>query len=188
MPATAGLRPMTPCTNIGNSAETAPPITGAGQYSYINPEGGYSEPLGTALESWSVSAESTIDESQYAMGGDEELNDESLNALKSALEDLKIVDVVHKPQGLSNDLKAGQDFMKNDERLRQLASKGFTPAVTKEGGALELVSSDGEAIATMKNGTKIGPTSAHTALAIKPKATTASDTTLASVTTINSSQ
>src|SRR4051812_32193441 len=90
----------------------------------------------------------------YKLAADEELNDESLNALKSALEDLKIVDVVHKPQGLSNDLKAGQEFMKNDERPRQLASKGFTPAVTKEGGALELVSSDGEAIATMKNGTK----------------------------------
>src|SRR6476659_226413 len=94
------------------------------------------------------------DHVDYTLAADEELNDESLNALKSALEDLKIVDVVHKPQGLSNDLKAGQDFMKNDQRLRQLASKGFTPAVTKEGGALELVSSDGEAIATMKNGTK----------------------------------
>src|SRR5262245_61779851 len=41
---------------------------------------------------------------------------------------------------------------------------------------------------TMKNGTKIGPTSAHTALATNPNATTASDTTLASVMTINSSQ
>src|SRR5215207_2980609 len=90
----------------------------------------------------------------YTLAADEELNEESLNALKTALEDLKIVDVVHKPQGLSNDLKAGQDFMKNQERLQQLASKGFTPAVTKEGGPLELVSSDGEAIATMKNGTK----------------------------------
>jgi hypothetical protein len=90
----------------------------------------------------------------YKLAADEELNEESLNSLKTALEDLKIVDVVHKPQGLSNDLKAGQDFMKNDERLRQLASKGFTPAVTKEGGPLELVSSDGEVIATMKNGTQ----------------------------------
>src|SRR4029079_6123316 len=90
----------------------------------------------------------------YKLAADEELSDESLNALKSALEDLKIVDVVHKPQGLSNDLKAGQDFMKNEERLRQLGAKGFTPAVTKEGGPLELVSSDGEAIATMKNGTR----------------------------------
>ena len=44
--------------------------------------------------------------------------------------------------------------MKNREALQELASKGFTPAVTKEGGPLEIVSSDGEAIATMKNGTK----------------------------------
>src|SRR2546422_2877345 len=41
---------------------------------------------------------------------------------------------------------------------------------------------------TMKKGTKIGPTSAQTALAIKPKATTASETTFARVTTIRSSQ
>ena len=41
---------------------------------------------------------------------------------------------------------------------------------------------------TMKNGTKIGPTSAHTALAIRPNATTANDTTFAIVTKIRSSQ
>src|SRR4051812_9227179 len=90
----------------------------------------------------------------FTPGKDEELNEESLNGMKSALEDLKIVDVVHKPQGLSNNLKAGQDFMKNRDTLKELASKGFTPAVTKEGGSLELISSDGEVIATMKNGTQ----------------------------------
>lgn len=90
----------------------------------------------------------------YKLAADEQLNDEALNGLKTALEDLKIVDVVHKPQGLSNDLKAGKDFMKNDKSLAALASKGFTPAVTKEGGPLELVSSDGEVTATMKNGTQ----------------------------------
>src|SRR5258706_15689789 len=41
---------------------------------------------------------------------------------------------------------------------------------------------------TMKNGTKIGPTSAHTALAMSPNATTASDTTFANVTKIKRSQ
>jgi hypothetical protein len=90
----------------------------------------------------------------FTIGKDEELNEESLNGLKSALEDLKIVDVVHKPTGLSNDLKAGQDFMKNRDALKELASKGFTPAMTKEGGSLELISSDGEVITTMKNGTE----------------------------------
>jgi hypothetical protein len=54
---------------------------------------------------------------EFKPGADEELNEESLNGLKTALEDLKIVDVVHKPQGLSNDLKAGKDFMKDEKSL-----------------------------------------------------------------------
>jgi hypothetical protein len=91
---------------------------------------------------------------EFKLGKDEELNEESLNGLKSALEDLKIVDVAHKPQGLSNDLKAGQDFMKNPTALKDLASKGFTPARKSENGPREIVSSDGEVIATMKNGTQ----------------------------------
>src|SRR5262245_1882983 len=41
---------------------------------------------------------------------------------------------------------------------------------------------------TMKKGTKIGPTSAQTALALRPNATTGSDTTFPSVTTISRSQ
>src|SRR5215208_1795272 len=94
------------------------------------------------------------DYADYTLAADEELNEESLNALKSALEDLKIVDVVHKPTGLSNDLRAGQDFMKNDQSLRQLAVKGFTPTKKTADGPLELIASDGEAIATMKNGTR----------------------------------
>jgi hypothetical protein len=94
------------------------------------------------------------DHVDFTLAADEELNDESLNGLKTALEDLKIVDVVHKPQGLSNDLKAGKDFMKDEKSLTALASKGFTPAMTKAGGSLDLVSSDGEVKATMKNGTQ----------------------------------
>src|SRR5436189_90535 len=43
-------------------------------------------------------------------------------------------------------------------------------------------------LGTMKNGTKIGPTSPQTALAIKPKATTANEMTFAKVTTISRSQ
>src|SRR5205814_374765 len=41
---------------------------------------------------------------------------------------------------------------------------------------------------TMKNGTKIGPSNEQTALAISPKATIASDSTLAIVTAISSNQ
>jgi hypothetical protein len=89
---------------------------------------------------------------EFQLSDDEELNDESLNGLKNALDDLQIVDVVRKPQGLSEDLKAGEDFMNNREALQDLMSKGFTPAATSEGSADEIISSDGELIATMKNG------------------------------------
>lgn len=88
----------------------------------------------------------------FTLAEDEELNAESLNGLKSALDDLKIVDVERKPAGLSEDLKAGADFMNNREALQDLMSKGFTPAVTSEGGAEEIISSDGEVIATLKDG------------------------------------
>jgi hypothetical protein len=55
---------------------------------------------------------------------------------------------------LSEDLKAGEDFMNNREALQDLMSKGFTPAATSEGAADEIISSDGEVIATMKDGTE----------------------------------
>jgi hypothetical protein len=90
----------------------------------------------------------------FQLAEDEQLNEESLNGLKNALDDLQIVDVVRKPQGLSEDLKAGEDFMNNREALQDLMSKGFTPAATSDGGAEEIISSDGEVIATMKNGTE----------------------------------
>jgi hypothetical protein len=91
----------------------------------------------------------------FTLAEDEELNTETLNGLKTALDDLQIVDVVRKPQGLSNDLKAGEDFMKNEEALRDLVSKGFTPTQSASGtGPDEIISSDGEIIATMKNGTE----------------------------------
>src|SRR5581483_10315592 len=41
---------------------------------------------------------------------------------------------------------------------------------------------------TIRNGTKIGPSNAHTALAIRPNATIASERTLAMVTAINNNQ
>ena len=94
------------------------------------------------------------DYADFTLAKDEELSEESLNGLKTALGDLKIVDVVRKPQGLSSNLKAGKDFMNNREALKDLMSKGFTPAMTAEGGTEEILSSDGEVIATTKNGTQ----------------------------------
>src|SRR5690606_22407862 len=46
-------------------------------------------------------------QAEFTLAEDEELDEEALRRLKDALDDLQIVDVVRKPQGLSNDLKAG---------------------------------------------------------------------------------
>ena len=39
-----------------------------------------------------------------------------------------------KPQGLSKDLKAGNDFLNNREALQDLIIKGFAATTSKEGG------------------------------------------------------
>ncbi len=81
---------------------------------------------------------------------DEELNVAKIDELKSALDDLKIVDVVPKPQGLSADLKASADFMKKVDSLLTLQSRGFFPA--KMDGQVELFSKEGEVRSLMKDG------------------------------------
>jgi hypothetical protein len=91
----------------------------------------------------------------FTLAADEELNAEKLNALKTALDDLQIVDVVRKPAALSEALKAGGDFVtdQNVEKVFvELASKGFTLNNVGGAGAPDIISSDGEVIATMKNG------------------------------------
>ena len=42
--------------------------------------------------------------------------------------------------------------MNNREALQDLMSKGFAATATPDGGSQEIISSDGEVIATMKNG------------------------------------
>ncbi|MBI2824901.1 MAG: DUF4340 domain-containing protein [Planctomycetia bacterium] len=76
---------------------------------------------------------------------DEELDTQKLNDLKSALDDLKIVDVAHKPQGLSADLRASGDFEKNSKTAQALARRGFFFAKRgADSDALEIVSNEGE--------------------------------------------
>lgn len=81
---------------------------------------------------------------------DEEVNQEAVDDLVAGLDDLLIVDVAHKPDGLSADLKAGQDFLNSDEAVVDLMRKGFVP-FTSETGA-DILSSEGEAVCTLRNG------------------------------------
>ncbi|MFM7206714.1 MAG: DUF4340 domain-containing protein [Planctomycetaceae bacterium] len=77
----------------------------------------------------------------------EELASGKLNDLRNALGDLKIIDVVRKPAGLSADLKAEESFAGDREAVTSLAQRGFF-AVQKG----DVVSSNGETIVGMKDG------------------------------------
>jgi hypothetical protein len=83
---------------------------------------------------------------------DEEINQEALNELRNGLDDLLIVDIARKPTGLSDDLKAGNDFMTNKEAFQDLVAKGFSPVPLQAGAPPEILSSEGELIATQRDG------------------------------------
>jgi hypothetical protein len=84
------------------------------------------------------------------MAADEELNLAKLNELKSALGDLKIVDVEPKPKGLSADLKAAADFTNSEEAFETLRERGFV--IAKSGDKVEVYSKEGEVRCLMKDG------------------------------------
>jgi len=81
------------------------------------------------------------------LAADEELASGKLNDLRNALGDLKIVDVVRKPSGLSADLKAEEAFTGDGEAVTSLAQRGFFPFQTGE-----ILSSNGETVVGMKDG------------------------------------
>ncbi len=81
----------------------------------------------------------------------EEVNSDKLNELKNALDDLKIVDVQRKPEGLSRDLRAEADFANNREAVEDLFEKGFIPVQTSR-DQFEILSTDGDIVCQMKDG------------------------------------
>jgi hypothetical protein len=84
---------------------------------------------------------------------DEQLDSEKLNAMKTALDDLQIVDVERKPAGLSQDLKATEEFAKNREAFLSLQQRGFVPAAAP-GEPVQIYSTEGEVTCATKDGVK----------------------------------
>jgi hypothetical protein len=86
---------------------------------------------------------------------EEELNAEKLNDLRSALDDLKIVNIARKPKGLSGDLSISAEMANDpaalDELENSLMRRGFFP-VAIDGGKLSVLSTDGEVICKLKDG------------------------------------
>ena len=81
---------------------------------------------------------------------DEELNSEKLNALKTALDDLQIVDVERKPKGLKG-LQLLADVANDQQAVQSLAVRGFFPVPNRDGN-LEIFSKEGEVLCRMKDG------------------------------------
>ena len=87
------------------------------------------------------------------LGPQEELNKQKLDDLKTALDDLKIVDVERKPAGLDAELKLSDELLKNREGLISLQELGFYPVGRNtDENTLELASANGEVIVDMKDG------------------------------------
>lgn len=87
----------------------------------------------------------------FVLSEGESLDGDALNELKSALDDLLIVDVEKKPAGLSANLSAGDDFLKDPQSQMSLMQRGFAPAPMAN-GQTEILSSEGEVTATLKSG------------------------------------
>jgi hypothetical protein len=85
------------------------------------------------------------------LGEQEELNKQKLDDLKSALDDLKIVNVERKPKGIEPDLRITDELRQNREALISLQELGFFPTSLR-GERLEIVSSNGEILVDMKDG------------------------------------
>ena len=95
------------------------------------------------LEAFGGGADAKVE----SLGEAEELASPRLNDLRNALGDLKIVDVVRKPAGLSAELRADEKFTADEEAVRSMQQRGFLPL--KSG---DILSTDGETIVGMKDG------------------------------------
>lgn len=79
----------------------------------------------------------------------EELNTAKLNELKTALDDLKIVNVIRKPQGLINSLRENEIKLE-PEALISLQQSGFY--LTRGPMGPQLFARDGEVLASLRDG------------------------------------
>jgi hypothetical protein len=102
------------------------------------------------LEKMEASDPATGKWEEVTLKDDEELDTQKLNDLKTALDDLKIVDVRHKPAGLSKDLKAGEELVADRATRQALQQRGFYLAPVE--GGFALFSNEGEVRCGLNDG------------------------------------
>ncbi len=94
------------------------------------------------------------DPTPVQVGDDQELNKTKLDAMKNALDDLKIADVVRKPEGMSATLRANQDLLSDKDAVGSLAQRGFYPVPSGPQGEVEILSANGELSVALGDGVK----------------------------------
>lgn len=122
----------------------------------LNPKADLTLAYDEAASAWSdmelLEVDATTDDYvPFKLSDDQELNAEKLDAMKTALGDLLIVDVEKKPEGLSEALKKGNDFTENQDSALNLIRHGFAPTKNAQ-GETDLLSTEGEVICTLKEG------------------------------------
>ena len=117
----------------------------------------YSAKLKKDTSRWELTSLKEYDENPLSPGtdvevaADQKLNTRKLNELGNALDDLKFVNVLRKPEGISANLRAEKDFADGEEAATQLVRQGFLP-VSLGGDQRELLSANGELTVTTKEG------------------------------------
>ena len=89
---------------------------------------------------------------ETALLDDEELNSQTLNDLKFALDELEIESVKKKPEGLGADLGVDSSLANTPEGLRSLQELGFFPVQNQQGDGIELLSANGEMHVSLQTG------------------------------------
>jgi hypothetical protein len=85
---------------------------------------------------------------------DSEPNQAKLDELKNALDDLRIVDVARKPEGMSANLKAEKELVSDNEAIASLAQRGFLPLELGPEGETEIISANGELSVILHDGVR----------------------------------
>lgn len=89
---------------------------------------------------------------QVPVGPDQQLNSTKLNDMKSALDSLKIANVLKKPAGLAANLKAESSLLSNTDSLRSLQRRGFFPNPSASGEGVDIFAMSGELQVSLKDG------------------------------------
>jgi hypothetical protein len=115
----------------------------------------------SAENKWSLAVDKVFQKEGWVekgLGENEELDKTKLDAMRSAVGDLKIVDVAKKPQGLSADLKGG-DIKADSETAQSLMERGFYLVPFQDPSdpgkrSYDLLSNEGQVSILLKNGVR----------------------------------